>query len=84
MPNFGVPGCGPRIKPGLVLAIEPMIAVGDWNVEILEDKWTAITKDHSLSAHYEHTVALTEEGLDILSLVEEEDKSSFLKESQYA
>ena len=85
IPNFGSPGRGPKIKTGMVFAIEPMIAMGDWNVEILDDNWTAITRDKSLSAHYEHTVAITQEGLDILSLLNEEKKEiPFLKENQYA
>jgi methionyl aminopeptidase len=70
VPNFGSPAHGPKIKPGMVLAIEPMIAAGDWDVEILEDNWTAVTKDRSLSAHYENTVAVTEEGPEILSILE--------------
>jgi len=80
VPNFGQPGRGPKIKPGLVLAIEPMIAVGDWHIEILEDNWTAVTRDRSLSAHYEHTVALTEKGVQILSSLE--DKEDLLKEEE--
>lgn len=72
VPNFGPPGRGPKIKEGLVLAIEPMIAAGDWQEEILGDGWTAVTKDGSLSAHFEHTVALTAEGVEILSLREGE------------
>jgi methionyl aminopeptidase len=68
VPNFGPPGRGPKLKPGLTLAIEPMIAAGDWEEEILEDGWTAVTKDRSLSAHYEHTVALTAGGVEVLSL----------------
>ena len=83
IPNFGVPGRGPKIKKGLVLAIEPMIAAGDWNVEIKDDSWTAITKDRSLSAHYEHTVAFTQKGAKILSLLEEENLPH-AKESPYA
>ncbi|UCE40199.1 MAG: type I methionyl aminopeptidase [Candidatus Aminicenantes bacterium] len=83
VPNFGPPGRGPKMKKGLVLAIEPMIAAGDWNVEIKDDHWTAITKDKSLSAHYEHTVALTQQGAEILSIREEEDLS-YAKESPYA
>ena len=71
------------MKEGLVLAIEPMIAAGDWNVEIKDDSWTAITKDRSLSAHYEHTVALTKQGPEILSLLEE-GNFPFAKESPYA
>jgi methionyl aminopeptidase len=67
VPNFGLPGRGPRLRRGLVLAIEPMIAAGDWDVEILDDGWTAVTRDRSLAAHYEETVALTENGPLILS-----------------
>lgn len=85
IPNFGLPGRGPKIKSGMVFALEPMIAMGDWNVEILSDNWTAITKDRSLSAHYEHTVAVTPEGAEILSLLEGDKKSSScFKENQYA
>ncbi len=83
LPNFGLPGRGPIIKRGLVLAIEPMISAGDWHVRILEDNWTAITKDRSLAAHYEHTVALTKYGVEILSEMEER-RVSFPKENQYA
>jgi methionyl aminopeptidase len=67
VPNFGVPGRGPRLRRGLVLAVEPMIAAGDWDVEILDDGWTAVTRDRSLAAHYEETVALTTDGPMILS-----------------
>ncbi len=84
IPNFGTPGSGPKIKRGMVLAIEPMIAAGDWKVEIREDNWTAVTKDRSLSAHYEHTVALTQEGAEILSLWDKEETLSLGKESPYA
>ena len=84
IPNFGKPGCGPKIKPGMVLALEPMIAIGDWDVEILADNWTAVTRDRSLSAHYEHTVAVTHEGCEILSQLSDEESSSLIKESQYA
>lgn len=84
IPNFGSPGHGPKIKPGMVLAIEPMIAVGDWNVEILADKWTAVTQDKSLSAHYEHTVAVRANSVEILSLLDTDYDSSYAKESRYA
>lgn len=84
IPNFGPPGKGPKIKPGMVFALEPMIAMGDWNVEILEDNWTAITRDKSLSAHYEHTLAITEEGAEILSELDEKEASPFFKENRYA
>ncbi len=67
IPNFGPPGHGPQLKPGLVLAIEPMVNAGGPDVTILEDRWTAVTCDRSLSAHFEHTVALTEEGTEILT-----------------
>jgi methionyl aminopeptidase len=85
VPNFGLPGCGPKIKAGLTLAVEPMIALGDWQEEILEDGWTAVTKDRSLSAHFEHTVALTDRGVEILSLREEEEPQLFSSEvNRYA
>ncbi len=80
VPNFGPPGRGPKLKEGLTLAIEPMIAAGDWQEEILEDGWTAVTRDRSLSAHFEHTVALTAHGVDILSLGNEEKPGLFTPE----
>jgi len=80
VPNFGPPGRGPKIKEGLTLAIEPMIAAGNWEEEILEDGWTAVTKDRSLSAHYEHTVAMTDHGVEILSLREKESLPLFSPE----
>jgi len=83
IPNFGSPGRGPKLKPGMVLAIEPMIAIGNWEVEILSDNWTAVTKDGSLSAHYEHTVALTQNGVEILSLLEDENNCGHGKESRH-
>ncbi len=58
--NFGLPGKGPRLTPGMVLAIEPMVNAGTHAVRVLSDKWTVVTADGSLSAHYEHTVAITE------------------------
>jgi methionyl aminopeptidase len=67
VPNFGPPGRGPRLKVGMVLAIEPMVNMGDADVEILDDGWTVITADGQLSAHFEHTVAITEEGPQILT-----------------
>jgi methionyl aminopeptidase len=67
IPNFGVPGRGIRLQPGMILAIEPMINAGGYEVEILPDGWTAVTKDRSLSAHFEHSVAVTENGPHILS-----------------
>lgn len=67
VPNRGEPGEGPKLRPGLVLAIEPMIAVGTPRIQTLEDQWTVVTGDGSLSAHYEHTVAVTEDGPRILT-----------------
>jgi methionyl aminopeptidase len=69
VPNFGPPHHGPRLRPGMVLAIEPMINVGTWKVNILEDGWTVITADKSLSAHFEHTIAISDGKPDILSLL---------------
>lgn len=67
VPNFGIPGRGVRLKAGMVLAIEPMINFGGYGVRVLDDGWTAVTADGSLSAHFEHTVAVTEEGPYVLS-----------------
>lgn len=67
VPNYGEPNKGPRLKPGLVLAIEPMVNAGGPEVELLDDGWTAVTKDRSLSAHFEHTVAVTDDGPQVLS-----------------
>jgi methionyl aminopeptidase len=69
IPNYGTPGRGPRLKNGMVLAIEPMVNVGDYRVEILDDNWTVVTVDKSLSAHFEHTVAITENGPEILTVI---------------
>jgi len=67
LPNFGKPGQGPRLRPGMVLAIEPMVNMGKDGVRVLSDHWTAVTEDGSLSAHFEHTVAITEAGPVILT-----------------
>jgi methionyl aminopeptidase len=68
VPNFGDPGKGPRLKPGLVLAIEPMVNAGSAEVEVDSDGWTARTQDGSLSAHFEFSVAVTENGARVLGL----------------
>ena len=62
VPNFGKPNDGKRIKSGLVIAVEPMVNAGAPDVEVLDDNWTAVTKDRSFSAHFEHTIAITEQG----------------------
>lgn len=69
VPNFGLPGRGVRLKAGMVLAIEPMINMGGYEVRILDDGWTAVTADGSLSAHFEHTVAITPGGPYVLSRI---------------
>ena len=69
IPNFGAPGEGPRLKVGMVLAIEPMINQGEWQVKVKADQWTAVTKDGKLSAHFEHTIAIGEKGAEILTQV---------------
>jgi methionyl aminopeptidase len=68
IPNYGPPGQGPRLKAGMTLAIEPMINAGGYGVAILADGWTAVTLDGMPSAHFEHTVAVTDEGPQILTL----------------
>lgn len=61
IPNYGAPGRGPRLEKGMALAIEPMINIGDFKVKVLDDEWTVITRDGSLSAHYENTVIITDD-----------------------
>jgi methionyl aminopeptidase len=62
VPNFGDAGSGKRMKTGLVIAVEPMVNAGTPEVEVLDDDWTAVTKDRSMSAHFEHTIAVTDDG----------------------
>ncbi|MBI3600197.1 MAG: type I methionyl aminopeptidase [Nitrospinae bacterium] len=69
VPNFGEAGNGPVLKNGMVIAIEPMVNAGVSDVEVLEDDWTTVTADRSLSAHFEHTVAITDNGAEILTKV---------------
>jgi len=68
VPNFGSPEAGPLLREGMVLAIEPMVNQGGWEVYTLEDQWTVVTRDGKLSAHFEHTVVVTAHGPEILSL----------------
>lgn len=70
IPNYGPPGRGPRLKPGMVFAIEPMVNVGGDAVRVLDDQWTAVTADGSLSAHFEHTILISDEGPEVLTRVE--------------
>jgi methionyl aminopeptidase len=69
IPNYGAPSRGPRLLPGMVFAIEPMVNVGEPGVRMLDDEWTAVTEDGSLSAHFEHTVLITEDGPEVLTRV---------------
>ncbi len=68
IPNFGTPGRGPRLIPGMTLAIEPMITAGDYHTRTLSDGWTAVTVDGSLAAHFEHTVCITPDGARIMTI----------------
>lgn len=67
VPNYGLPHDGPELKPGLVLAIEPMVNAGGWEVILKPDRWTVVTKDGSWSAHFEHTIAITQSGPEVLT-----------------
>ncbi len=70
VPNFGTPGRGIRLMPGMTIAIEPMVNAGGSEVKVLPDGWTVLTKDGSLSAHFEHTVAITPDGPQIMTIAE--------------
>lgn len=67
IPNYGTSGRGPKLRKNMTIAIEPMVAMGNYEVELLEDGWTAVTSDKSKAAHFEHTIAITEEGPIILT-----------------
>lgn len=69
IPNYGLPGGGPRLMPGMILAIEPMVNQGSYHVRVLEDNWTTVTVDNKLSAHYEHTVLVTDGDPELLTVV---------------
>ncbi len=71
IPNYGPPGKGPRLKPGMVFAIEPMVNIGTSDVKTLDDHWTVITADKTPSAHFEHTIAITDSGPEIFTTLEE-------------
>ena len=68
VPNYGTPGRGVRLIPGMTIAIEPMVNVGDYKVKVLSDEWTTVTSDGSLAAHFEHTVAITSDGPQIMTI----------------
>lgn len=69
IPNYGDPNKGPKLRPGMVLALEPMVNEKSYEVKVMADGWTAVTVDGGLSAHFEHTVAITENGPEILTLI---------------
>jgi methionyl aminopeptidase len=68
VPNYGQAGRGHLLRPGMCIAIEPMLNLGDWHTRLLDDNWTVVTADDSLSAHFEHTIAITEDGPKILTV----------------
>ena len=67
VPNFGTPGRGILLQKGLVLAIEPMVNMGTWKTRLMPDEWTVVTEDGTLSAHFEHTIAITEDGPEVFT-----------------
>ena len=71
VPNFGPAGHGPRLQPGMTIAVEPMVCAGDWQVKVLPDQWTTVSLDGSLTAHYENTILITEDGPEILTVTED-------------
>ncbi|MBT97952.1 MAG: type I methionyl aminopeptidase [Dehalococcoidia bacterium] len=68
VPNYGQAGMGPLLRVGMCIAIEPMFNMGDWHTRILDDEWTVVTADGKLSSHFEHTIAITEDGPEILTV----------------
>jgi len=67
IPNFGLPGTGPVLRPGMTLALEPMVNIGGWRTRVGNDRWTVLTADGSLSAHFEHTIAVTDDEPEVLT-----------------
>ena len=67
VPNYGDPGRGPKLRSGMTIAIEPMLNIGTWKTKQLDDGWTVVTEDGALSAHFEHTVAITDQGPEVLT-----------------
>ena len=68
IPNYGVAGTGPKLTTGMTICIEPMASLGDWQIEVAKDGWTVVMHDGSLAAHFEHTIAITDKGAEILTL----------------
>lgn len=69
IPNFGIPGEGPVLREGMVIALEPMVNAGDWRTRVGKDRWVVLTSDGSLSAHFEHTIAITDHKAEVLTVV---------------
>ena len=67
VPTFGPSGRGPLLKPGMAIAIEPMVNIGTWRTRLMPDEWTVVTEDGTLSAHFEHTIAITEDGPEVFT-----------------
>jgi methionyl aminopeptidase len=87
VPNYGTPGTGTQLRPGLVLAIEPMITEGSYEVDTLDDGWTVVTQDGKLAAHFEHTIVVTDDGPKILTLrdlAEHEDVARYRPKEEMA
>ena len=68
VPNYGRPGLGPLLRTGMCIAIEPMLNLGDWHTRILDDQWTVVTADGMISSHFEHTIAITDDGPEIMTV----------------
>ena len=68
VPNYGEPGRGALLRPGMCIAIEPMFNMGDWRTRVLDDQWTVVTSDGKLSSHFEHSIAITDKGPEILTI----------------
>ena len=71
VPNFGPAGHGPRLQPGMTIAVEPMVCAGDWRVKVLKDGWTTVSADGSLTAHYENTILITDSEPEVLTWAED-------------
>ena len=79
MLHYGKPGTGLKLQPGMMFTIEPMVNAGKPGIRILADGWTVVTKDHSLSAQWEHTVLVTESGVEVLTLGERSQRAPFYR-----
>jgi methionyl aminopeptidase len=84
IPNYGRPGLGPKIKSGYVFAIEPMVNLGSHHTKVMKDKWTVVTVDGQPSAHVEHTIAITDEGPEVLTLVKKDVTENVTEKSSVA